>query len=388
VTVIWNDIEILAYIDACEQGERGLPSTGAELARAMATERGVGVDAGDYARFLRELDVLGKAGLLEWQMVQIPAHVRQPSPNEPQWFLDHMMAFALTYEGRNQAKGRVIQVPLPDPDEDDGRMIRSMTLEDIATIVGTAYPEFVQALQFLADSGISLDGFQFDKVVGNSASSYVKHALYVMATDSSGRRRALRNFIGAWLDDQLHTGPSDDQRDSIERDLARQGWFVKDGWLVIGEPVRRVRGTQTPTPAVDQLHPNVWAAAETRWKAEHRHDAVMAASKAANAMLQATVGRSDVSEVKLVQQSFSPKAPTTTEPRLRFPDIADKQTRESVTAGLLQFGVGCFMAIRNPVGHLPDQEHEMTEQEALEQLGAWSHFARWIERAHVEQADE
>ena len=35
------------------------PNTRAELVRAMATERGVGVDAGDYARFLRELDVLG-----------------------------------------------------------------------------------------------------------------------------------------------------------------------------------------------------------------------------------------------------------------------------------------------------------------------------------------
>jgi hypothetical protein len=35
----------------------------------MPGERGVSVDDGDYARFLRELDVLTKAGLLEWQMV-------------------------------------------------------------------------------------------------------------------------------------------------------------------------------------------------------------------------------------------------------------------------------------------------------------------------------
>jgi len=44
MTVIWNDIEILACIDACEQGERGLPSTGAELAREIATERGVSIE--------------------------------------------------------------------------------------------------------------------------------------------------------------------------------------------------------------------------------------------------------------------------------------------------------------------------------------------------------
>jgi hypothetical protein len=118
-------------------------------------------------------------------------------------------------------------------------------------------------------------------------------------------------------------------------------------------------------------------------KAKHLHDAVIAASKAVNAMLQEKVGRNDVSEVKLIQPAFSSKPPTATESRLRFPDIADQQTRDSVTAGVLQFGVGCFMAIRNPIGDRLDDEHEMTEQEASEQLAAWSLFARWIDRAEV-----
>jgi hypothetical protein len=91
--------------------------------------------------------------------------------------------------------------------------------------------------------------------------AFAKHALYEMAIGTSGRRRELRHFIGAWLDDQLHTVPSDNERDLIERDLARQGWFVKDGRLVIGEPARRGHGTQAPTPAVEQLHPIVWKAA-------------------------------------------------------------------------------------------------------------------------------
>lgn len=382
MTTFWNDIEILRFIDACEQGKRSAPNTGSDLLRTLAADRGVGVDQGDYARFLRELAGLAEAGLLRWSMVPVPVHVRQPTPVEPQGYLDHMREFALTYEGRNQAKGRVIYEPTPDPTEDDGRMIRSMTLEDIAAIIGAAYSEPVEVLQFLSDSGISLEGFQFEQVVGG-ASAFAKHALYEMATGTSGRRRELRNFIGTWLDDQLHTGPSDDERDSIERDLARQGWFVKDGLLVIGEPVRRGHSTQAPTHAVDQLHPTVWKAAETRWRANHLHDAVIAASKAVNAMLQTKIGRSDVSEVKLVQPAFSSKPPTATERRLRFTDISDQQTRDSVTAGVLQFGVGCFMAMRNPIGHRPDDEHEMTEQEALEQLAAWSLFARWIERATV-----
>ncbi len=98
-------------------------------------------------------------------------------------------------------------------------------------------------------------------------------------------------------------------------------------------------------------------------------------------MLQEKVRRYDIAEVALVQEAFSKNLPAPERPRLRFPTIEDEKTRESVTQGALSFGVGCFQAIRNPVGHLPDDEHDLTEQEALEQLAAWSLFARWIERA-------
>jgi hypothetical protein len=50
------------------------------------------------------------------------------------------------------------------------------------------------------------------------------------------------------------------------------------------------------------------------------------------------------------------------------------------------FGAGCFQAIRNPPGHLPNEEHELSEQEAVEQLAALSPLARWIEKAEVEFA--
>jgi hypothetical protein len=375
---LWTDIEILRYIDACEQGERSLPNTGAELARAMATERGTGVDAGDYARFLRELDVLGKAGLLEWQMAQIPAHVRQPSPDEPQWFLDHMMAFALTYDGRNHAKGRVIQVPLPDSGEDDERPIASLTLEYVAKSITRQLDQF-QVAQLIIEGGISGE-HEFPEHEGSFTDRLLVYFLN-LSQGTSGHRRELRHFVGAWLDDQLYVGPSDDERERTESLLARQGWFVKDGRLVVGEPVRKSRNSSAPAPKLDELHPRVWAAAQPQWKARHLHDAVLAASKAVNAMLESKVGRSDVSEVKLVTEAFSEKPPTEVARRLRFPDIDGEQTRASVTAGVLSFGVGCFRAIRNPLGHLPDDQHDITEQEALEQLAAWSLFARWIERA-------
>jgi hypothetical protein len=107
----------------------------------------------------------------------------------------------------------------------------------------------------------------------------------------------------------------------------------------------------------------------------------LAASKAVNAMLQAKMSRHDIAEVALVQDAWSKNPPLDGKPRLRFPTIDDEKTRESMTQGASSFGVGCFQAIRNPVGHLPDEQHELTEQDALERLAALSLFARWIEQA-------
>jgi hypothetical protein len=142
----------------------------------------------------------------------------------------------------------------------------------------------------------------------------------------------------------------------------------------------------SPQLSAASLHGYVWTAASAQWKTGHRHEAVLAASKAVNSMLQAKLDRRDVAEVKLVQEAFSEKDPAPRKPRLRFPEIEDEQTRESMRMGALSFGVGCFQAIRNPVGHLPNDENELSEQEALERLAAWSLFARWVEQATLVEA--
>ncbi|KAA1430088.1 hypothetical protein F0402_15865 [Mycolicibacter arupensis] len=66
--------------------------------------------------------------------------------------------------------------------------------------------------------------------------------------------------------------------------------------------------------------------------------------------------------------------------------IEDEKTRESMRGGVMEFGSGCFRAIRNPVGHLPNDEVEMSEQEALERLAALSLLARFIDDAEIESA--
>jgi DNA-binding CsgD family transcriptional regulator len=140
-------------------------------------------------------------------------------------------------------------------------------------------------------------------------------------------------------------------------------------------------GDSSPKLAGSALHDLVWRAASAQWSTGHHHEAVLAAAKAVNSRLQTKLKRRDISDTQLVREAFSEKSPEPGRPRLRFPMIDDDQTRESMTQGVSAFGAGCFQAIRNPVGHLPNEEHELTEQGALERLAALSLFARWIDQA-------
>jgi uncharacterized protein (TIGR02391 family) len=134
------------------------------------------------------------------------------------------------------------------------------------------------------------------------------------------------------------------------------------------------------------MHELIWRAASAQWITGHRHEAVLAATKAVNSRLQERLGRRDISEVRLVREAFSDKDPDEGKPRLHFPLIEDEQTRESMRQGVMGFGAGCFQAIRNPVGHLPNDENELSEQTALERLAALSLLLRWIDEATLVNA--
>jgi uncharacterized protein (TIGR02391 family) len=145
----------------------------------------------------------------------------------------------------------------------------------------------------------------------------------------------------------------------------------------------RLGADLSPRLTAASLHPLIWKAAQAQWSTGHRHEAVLAAAKAVNSHLQAKVGRRDVSEADLVHQAFSDKAPAVGKSRLRFNAITDEQTRESMRQGVMSFGAGCFAAIRNPLGHLPNDEVELDEQTALERLASLSLLARWIDEADL-----
>lgn len=171
------------------------------------------------------------------------------------------------------------------------------------------------------------------------------------------------------------------ERDAAMRLLSRIDAF---------EEITAMMGATSLAPqmSANSLHEKVWLAAQAQWATEHYHEAVLAAAKAVNSLLQAKIRRRDVSEVKLVREAFSDKAPARGKPRLRFPEVADEQTRDSLRQGAMDFGAGCFGAIRNPVGHLPNDEVDLSFQGALERLAALSLLARWVDEAELEFASE
>lgn len=171
------------------------------------------------------------------------------------------------------------------------------------------------------------------------------------------------------------------ERDAARRLLAR---------LDHQQEVNARLGGVDPSPriAASSLHHLIWRAAETQWTLGQRHEAVLAAAKAVNSQLQAKVARRDVSDADLVRQAFSDKPPECGKARLRFSAIEDDQTRESMRGGALEFGAGCFRAIRNPLGHRPNDEIEISEQAGLERLAAFSLLARFIDEADVDTIDD
>ncbi len=147
------------------------------------------------------------------------------------------------------------------------------------------------------------------------------------------------------------------------------------------EELREKLGENAPTLNAGHLHPWVWEGARSMWQSGHFQQAVVDAAKRINAETQNKVGTRSISETDLTNQAFSDDPPKADRPRLRLPEDDDGKTAKSMRRGIRTYAEGCFAAIRNPAAH--DDLDEMPQDEALEQLAAFSVLARWIDRANV-----
>lgn len=152
--------------------------------------------------------------------------------------------------------------------------------------------------------------------------------------------------------------------------------------LVRADEVRQNLGDDAPEISAANLHPWVWSGARSLWQSGHFRSAVEDAAKKVNAETQNKLGRRDLSETKLFQETFADKPAEPGKPRLRrmTPDSSD--TYKSMQRGAMALAEGIYAGIRNPFNH--ESPEDIDEQIALEYLAALSVLARWVDSAMVE----
>lgn len=372
----WDDLQLLHLIDELEVSEQlGSLITGYAFMQAAGDGQGIDWDR-DGRSFVRELEIARNAGYLEWNEMTRPGVPRPDPTNDPQRWLQEIRDLRLTLFGRDRARGRFFQRPLPDPEEDDDRPITAMTLEEIAQQIGDTYSGS-QLPRYLSDSGIPAEFIPAE--VTGSKWTYVLGVFETLHDGGSAARRALREFIGAWLQGRLHAPPPLEVRERITALLAGQGWHVVDNRLVVGERTSGIASTVTPpgqNARIAALHSDVREAANRYLESGHPEVAIFEAFKAINKRVKAMTGL-DLDGSKLMGEAFS-----NTDPPLILGDLST-QTGRDIQAGFRFLFMGAVQGIRNPDAH--ELFQALDAEEALETLAFASMLMRRLDEAKTRQ---
>ena len=369
----WDNITILQAVDRHQERFGGGEVWGVDGRQLMDEVAGRQVTEDASVRgFLQELEILEREEYLAFTVYD-RSHNRT---TYPYLYLQQIRDFALTVKGQDRARGiRVVQ-PLPNPDEDDDRPIPALVLQQIAYAIAEEYtPQ--QILVFLDEAGIPLDRLPFpDQTpdVRGDSGGFVCGVLIGLDQWGSEGRRILRSFIGSWLDDRFISGPTEELRADLVEKLARRGWYVVDGNLVIGDPAKgkRVRSPILRDARLAALHPEILAVSEQLFRDEHRSAAVFEAAKAVHNRVKKMTGLSG-DGAGLMGNAFKDDQPT-----LVLADLTT-QTGKDIQAGYRFLFMGSQQAIRNPPAH--EQFGEMDDDEAFELLGLASHLMRRLDAA-------
>ena len=370
----WDNITILQTVDRLQQQYGGGELWSVDGRQLMDNVAGAQVtDDGLVRGFVLELEIAANEGYLTYRIDGNAAQMRHTMHYQ---YLQRINTFALTAKGQDRARGiRVVQ-PLPNPDEDDGRAISALILQQIASAIAEEYtPQ--QVLVFLREGGVPLDRLPLPEEtpeIRSDPGGFVCGVLIGLDQWGSEGRRILREFIGSWLDDRFISGPPDELRIDLVEKLARRGWYVVDGNLVIGDPAKgkRVRSPILRDARLAALHPEILAVAEHLFRDEHRAAAVFEAAKAVHNRVKKMTGLSG-DGTGLMGNAFKDD-----QPALVLADLTT-QTGKDVQAGYRFLFMGSQQAIRNPAAH--EQFGEMGDDEAFELLGLASHLMRKLDEA-------
>lgn len=142
-----------------------------------------------------------------------------------------------------------------------------------------------------------------------------------------------------------------------------------------------------PGFAPSELHPLVWGAAAAHWTTHQYRVAVREAAEALTVHWKNRLGRDDVDGTEFWQQTLSSGHPEPKRPKLVWPGDSSNTTTRSVRGGLEplakslnQLATGLNLTIRNVTTHT---RKEMTEQEGMERLAAYSYLARLLDECEI-----
>jgi uncharacterized protein (TIGR02391 family) len=373
----WDNIKILQVVDEQQERVGGGAVRSLDGRQLMDEVAGRQVTEDQLWRgFIQELEIAAAEGYLTFRVENYSGNAQQMRQSYPYQYLQQVRNFALTVKGQDRSRGiRVVQ-PLPDPAEDDSRPIPALVLQQIAYAIAEEYtPQ--QILVFLDEAAIPLDRLprpeQTPDVRGDPG-GFVCAVLIGLDLWGSEGRRVLRSFVGSWLDDRFISGPTDELRDELTEKLARRGWYVVDGTLVIGDPAKgkRARSPILRDARLAALHPEVLTVAEQLFRDEHQAAAVFEAAKAVHNRVKKMTGLSG-DGAGLMGNAFKDDHPALVLADLTTP------TGKDIQAGYRFLFMGSQQAVRNPAAH--EQFGNMDDDEALELLGLASHLMRKLDDA-------
>lgn len=371
----WDDLQLLKLIDDLEETGGQHLWSGLELFQKASEGRETHWGA-DERPFARELVLASDAGYLTWK--QMNMHVGATFEGNVNSWLQDIGEIRLTIAGRDRARGRLVVAALPDPDEDDGRIIAGLTLEEVARALGEIYTGS-QLPRFLRDSGLPTE-FVPEMVEGGNW-AWILNIFDNLQEGGSEARRVLRTFIGGWLEGRYGMPPSNDVKKRTVSLLGQEGWHVKDGRLVIGAKTVDAAGLLTPLGRdvrLAALHPDVREVA-SRYVDGHMEVAIFESFKALTNRVKMMTGI-DLDGVKLMSKVFSDS-----QPLIVFADLST-QTGKDIQAGLRFMFMGAVQAIRNPDAH--EAFKPLDQEEGMEALAFASMLMRRLDDAQLVQRAE
>lgn len=144
------------------------------------------------------------------------------------------------------------------------------------------------------------------------------------------------------------------------------------------------------TPA--QFHPVVWAGAANHWTTHQYRVAVREAAEGLTVHWKERLKRNNVDDTPFWQQTLSSGDPQPGKPKLVWPGTPDDKTAKSMRGGLeplakslKELATGLNLTVRNVTTHT---RGELSEQEAMERLAAYSYLARLLDQCEVRSVDD